>query len=357
MSDIDKIRKEIDGLDSKILDLLNERARLALKIKKTSPGKTPIRPEREIDIVRRLSDNNKGPLTTDAVRSIFIQIIASFRDQLQLDRPISVGYLGPEGTYSQEAALKLFGNTIELHPEETITSVFRAVQAGTIQLAVVPIENSSEGAVRETHNLLLKTDVNIVSEISVPIEHCLLSKNNKLSAIKRVYAHPQALGQCRTWLATHLPNATHVPQKSNAAAAQMAANTTEGAAIAPKKAAEIYGLNILETTINDQPDNETRFIALGNLKTKPTGRDKTSVICVAKDKPGALYQILGVLAEQNISMTRLESQPYEQGQYAFYIDFAGHKENDAVKLALKKIDEMTKICKVLGAYPAELNKK
>ncbi|MBW3568855.1 prephenate dehydratase [Candidatus Parcubacteria bacterium] len=356
-SDLEKIRKEIDGLDSKILDLLNDRARLALKIKKTSTGKTPIRPEREIEIVRRLSDINNGPLTTDAVRSIFTQIISSFRDQLQLDRPISVGYLGPEGTYSQEAALKLFGNTVQLHPEETISAVFRAVQAGTTQLAVVPIENSSEGAVRETHSLLLKTDVNIVSEISVPVAHCLLSKDKDLSSIKRVYAHPQALGQCRTWLATHLPSAIHVPQKSNASAAQMAANTTEGAAIAPKKAAEIYGLNILETAINDQPDNETRFIALGNLKTKPTGSDKTSMICVAKDKPGALYQILGVLAEGNISMTRLESQPYEQGQYAFYIDFVGHRDDESVKLALEKIDGMTRICKVLGSYPAELNKK
>jgi chorismate mutase / prephenate dehydratase len=357
MSKIDDIRKKIDELDDNTLKLLNERAKLALQIKKTTDGQASIRPEREIEIVRRMEEINKGPLTAEAVRSIFTQIIASFRDQLQLDRPISVAYLGPKGSYSQEAAQKLFGSTIDLHNEETIAEVFRAVQAGTTKLAVVPIENSSEGAVRETHSLLLKTDVNIVSEISVPIVHCLLSKNGSISAIKRVYAHPQALGQCRTWLATHLPNAVLVPQKSNSSAAQLAASTKEGAAIASKSAADIYGLHIIDTAINDQPDNQTRFIALGNYKTKPTGNDKTSMICVAKDKPGALYELLGVLAEYKISMTRLESQPYEQGQYAFYIDFLGHKEDLAVGRALKKIDEMTKICKVLGSYPKELNKK
>lgn len=300
---------------------------------------------------------NKGPLPAEAIRSIFTQIIASFRDQLQLDRPISVAYLGPKGSYSQEASEKLFGSTIDFHGEETISAVFRSVQAGTTKLAVVPIENSSEGAVRETHSLLLNTGVNIVSEISVPIVHCLLSKNGGLSAIKRVYAHPQSLGQCRIWLATHLPNAVLVPQKSNSSAAQLAASTNEGAAIASKSAADIYGLDILETAINDQPDNQTRFIALGNYKTKPTGNDKTSMICVAKDKPGALYELLGVLAEHKISMTRLESQPYEQGQYAFYIDFIGHRDDTEINIAIKKIDEMTKVCKVLGSYPRELNNK
>ena len=357
MNDIEDIRRKINEADGQLLALLNERAKLALQIKNTSSGKAPIRPEREIEIIRRLSKDNLGPMTDEAVRSIFTQIISSFRDQLQLDRPLSVGYLGPEGTYSEEAAKKLFGDTVDLRPEATITSVFRDVQAGTTQLAVVPIENSSEGAVRETHSLLLKTDVRIVSEISVPIVHCLLSKNKDFSGIKRVYAHPQALGQCRNWLAEHLPNAFLVPQKSNASAAQMAAGTKEGAAIAAKKTAEIYGLNILETAINDQPNNSTRFLALANLTTKPTGHDKTSMICVTKDKPGALYELLGVLAEHEISMTRLESQPYEQGQYAFYIDFAGHRDDGPVGQALAKIDGLAKICKVLGSYPRELNKK
>lgn len=357
MTELDKIRQQIDKIDDELLVFLNKRAKLALKIKKTSDGKKPIRPEREIDIIRRLDDKNTGPLNSNALRSIFTQIIASFRDQLQLDRPISVSYLGPVGTYSEEAAHKLFGATVELKSEPTITSVFRSVQAGTTQLAVVPIENSSEGPVRETHSLLLKTDVNIVSEISVPISHCLLSKEANISKIKRVYAHPQALGQCRNWLSTHLPKAILVPQTSNAMAAQMVTNTVDSAAIAGRNNAEVYKLNILESGINDQPDNQTRFIALGSFSTKPTGHDKTSIICVAKDKPGALHELLGVLAEQKISMTRLESQPYEQGQYAFYIDFIGHQKDKSVAIALDRIDNLTKICKILGSYPLEMNKK
>lgn len=357
MTDLGKIRSEIDTTDDQILELLNKRAKLALSIKKTSGGQAAIRPDREIEIIRRLNESNKGPLPSEAVRSIYTQIIAAFRDQLQLDRPISVGYLGPEGTYCEEAAQKLFGGTVSLVSEETITGVFRDVQAGTTQLAVVPIENSSEGAIRETHSLLINTDVKIVGEISLPIVHCLLSNQKDIKSIKRVYAHPQSLGQCRIWLATHLPNAALVPQSSNASAAQMVANTRDSAAIAAKSAADIYSLNVLEIAINDQPANKTRFIALGNFATKPTKQDKTSLICVAKDKPGALYELLGVLASHKISMTRLESQPYEQGQYAFYIDFGGHVNEPNIKQAIAEIDSMAKLCKVLGSYPAELNKK
>lgn len=356
-SDIGKIRKHIDELDDKILQLLNKRAELAIKIKKTTAGQAAIRPEREIDIIRRINNSNKGPLPPEAIRSIYTQIIASFRDQLQLDRPISVGYLGPKGTYCEEAARKLFGTTVVLTSEDTITGVFRDVQAGTTHLAVVPIENSSEGAVRETHSQLVGTDVKIVGEISIPIIHCLISNQKDIKSIKRVYAHPQTIGQCRIWLATHLPQAALVPQNSNASAAQMVANTRDSAAIAAKSTAELYGLSVLEIAINDQPANKTRFIALGKYPTKPTELDKTSLICVVKDKPGALHELLGVLANHKISMTRLESQPYEQGQYAFYIDFVGHQDEANVATAIKQIDAITKFCKVLGSYPMELNKK
>ncbi|HYF96919.1 MAG TPA: prephenate dehydratase domain-containing protein, partial [Patescibacteria group bacterium] len=196
MDEIKDIRRSIDEIDRKMLELLNKRAELALQIKKTGLGRTPIRPEREASIVHDLTVNNPGPLPDKAVREIFTQIIASFRDRLQLDRPISVSYLGPAGTYSEEAALKLFGSTVDLHAEETILEVIRSVDAGSSNLAVVPIENSTEGAVRETHKLLQDTNSKIVAEISLPILHCLLTNCSSLDKIKTVYAHPQALGQC-----------------------------------------------------------------------------------------------------------------------------------------------------------------
>lgn len=354
MTDISKIRQEIDEIDERLLSLLNDRAKKALEVKKTDQGKTPIRPEREIDIIRKLTEINTGPLPNKALKSIFTQIIASFRDELQLEKPISVSYLGPKGTYSEEAAVKLFGSTINLHPEDSISGVVRAVEAGTSELAVIPIENSTEGAVRETHRLLFNTNSRIVSEITLPVVHCLLSGGEDIKKIKSVYAHPQALGQCKTWLATHLPNAEQIPSSSNSAAAELASKDPSSAAIASKNAAEIYGLNILEVGINDHPGNKTRFIALGSFQTNPTGNDKTSIICVLNDKPGALHELLGILADAKISMTRLESQPHEDGQYAFFIDFNGHKENQKVVSVIEEIDKLTRTCKVLGSYPAEI---
>lgn len=353
MDELNNIRKNIDEIDDEILKLLNRRAEWALKIKDTKPGKTPIRPEREASIVRDMTEKNQGPLPNEAVREIFTQIIASQRDHLQLDKPVSVSYLGPAGTYSEEAAVKLFGGTIDLHPEDTISEVVRAVENGSANLAVVAVENSSEGAVRETHRLLQSTDAKIVAEISLPIVHCLLSNDSKQN-IKTVYAHPQALGQCRGWLATHLPEARQIPCASNSAAADLAAGKENAAAVASAKAGEIYGLKIVERGINDQPGNETRFIALGNLQTRPTDNDKTSILVVANDKPGALHELLGILADAGITMTRLESQPYGKGQYAFYIDFVGHIDEPQVADAIGRIDKTARICHVLGSYPREV---
>lgn len=354
MSQIDDIRENIDRIDNEILTLLNERANWALKIKKTNLGKTPIRPERESDIVRRLNEKNKGPLPEVAVRQIFTSIIGSFRDSMQLDRPVSVSYLGPAGTYSEEAVIKLFGDTVELRPQQTVADAIRSIENDSANLAVVAIENSSEGAIRETHRLLENTSAKIVAEITVPIVHSLLSSADKIEEIDMVYAHPQALGQCRDWLAANLPGAKQVPCASNSAAAELASKKPNTAAIAGEKAAEIYGLKTLEKGINDQPGNQTRFIALGKLETRPTGKDKTSILVVANDKPGALHELLGVLADKSISMTRLESQPYGKGQYAFYIDFIGHIKDAEVADALAKIDGHARICKVLGSYPMEI---
>lgn len=351
---IDKIRKDIDRIDSEILNLLADRAKLALEVKKTSGGKSRIRPERENEILNKLVEQESGPLPKKAVKEIFTQIISSFRNEMQLERPISVSYLGPRGTYSEQAAIDLFGKSSALYPENNISDVFRAVEAGSTDLAVVPIENTTEGAVRETHNLLFETNVSICAEINMAIIHSLISSGNDISRIKSVYAHPQALAQCAIWLKAHLPKAEHIAVESNAKAATLAKEHEDSAAIAGDKAADIYGLNVLERGVNDQPGNATRFIALGTIDTQPTGKDKTSLICVLNDKPGALYEILGFFAKENISMTRLESQAYKPGQYAFHIDFIGHIGEDKVKDVIKNIEKNTKICRVLGSYPEEV---
>lgn len=351
---IDKIRNDIDKIDHEILKLLASRAKLALEVKKTSGGKSRIRPERENEILKNLVNKDSGPLPKKAVKDIFAQIISSFRNEMQLDRPISVSYLGPKGTYSQQAAIDLFGKSTSLYPESNIADVFRSVEAGSTDLAVAPIENTTEGAVRETHNLLFETTAKICAEISIPIIHSLISTESSLEKITAVYAHPQALAQCSTWLKAHLPKAEQVAAESNARAAELAKKHKNSSAIASNKAAEIYGLNILERGINDQPGNRTRFIALGNIETKPTGNDKTSLICVLNDKPGALYEILGFFAENNISMTRLESQAYKPGQYAFHIDFIGHLREENVRNVINNIEKNTKICRILGSYPKEV---
>jgi chorismate mutase/prephenate dehydratase len=350
---IDKIREDIDKIDQEILELLAKRANLALEVKKTSGGKSRIRPERENEILRKLIEQDAGPLPKKAVKEIFTQIISSFRNEMQLDRPISVSYLGPEGTYSEQAAVDLFGKSTNLYPENNIPDVFRSVEAGNTDLAVVPIENTTEGAVRETHSLLFDTNAKICAEINIPIIHSLITTAENISEISSVYAHPQALAQCSTWLKTHLPKAEQISVESNAKAAALAKDQTGSSAVASDRAAEIYGLNVLERGINDRPDNKTRFIALGTIHTRPTGNDKTSLICVLNDKPGALYEILGFFAKENISMTRLESQAYKTGQYAFHIDFIGHIQEKSVAEVIENIEKNTKICRILGSYPIE----
>ncbi len=356
MDKLNDIRTEIDKIDDQILALLNERLGYSLAVKKTKQGSSAIRPEREQQIVKRLVTKNTGPLTEEAIGSIFASVINQFRN-IQLAGKLKVGYLGPKGTYSQEAVERLFGEDISLESEQTLPAVFRSVEAGTIQIAVIPIENSSEGAVREAHKLLLDTNAKIVSEITLPVVHCLLSKQSELAEIQTIYAHPQSFGQCRAWLATHLPKAKQISVDSNAAAAEMASKEPSTSAIASNKTAEIYDINIVEKGINDQPDNQTRFIAIGKFETQPTGDDKTSLVCVIKDKPGALHELLGVLAGNDISMTRLESQPYKAGQYAFYIDFIGHTKDAKVARAVDDMSRHTQICKVLGSYPVGVKTK
>lgn len=354
MDKITDIREEIDKIDDEILDLVNKRVLLAQKVKKTAEGSGTIRTDRESEIIKRLTSKPVGALKPNAVTSIFREIISQSRNS-QLNSSLRVSYLGPKGTYSEDAVVKLFGEGICSQPESSTGMVFRSIDVGSCDIAVVPIENSSEGAVREAHRLLAETNANIIAEITLPIVHCLLSKALTTEGIKRVYSHPQSFGQCRDWLAEHLPDVEQISASSNASAIEQASKDELSVAIASERAGKIYGLNLLQKGINDYADNETRFIVLGKQETRPTGDDKTSIICVADDKPGALYEILGVLAKNDISMTRLESQVYKNGQYAFYIDFHGHKATDKIKDALGEIKDHSKMLKILGSYPAGVN--
>lgn len=343
------LRSQIDAVDNGIIDLLKQRAELAEKIKIAKTG--PIyKPSREASIIERLCGENHTGLPDEAISAIFRQIIGACRN---LEQPLAVSFLGPAGTYSHQAAVKLFGSTSRFVPQTSITKAVDAVERQLSDVALLPFENSSEGSITETHRLLLTTPLQIIGEYTMPITHALLSKAAGLKAIKTVYAHPQALGQCRQWLQANLPNATLVGESSNSQAAKRANKQLTAAAIASADIAEQYGLTVLTNQIQDSADNRTRFIALSKYSTESTGNDKTSVICTVRDKPGALHELLGILAKHGISMTRLESQPHPDHIYAFYIDIEGHASQAQIQNALKELSLAAKTCKMLGSYPKE----
>lgn len=346
-TELQKARAEIDALDDQLLDILKRRAELAVKVKSLKSG-TVYKPAREAEILQRVTAANHGPLPGEAVAAIFQEIISSCRN---LEAPLRIAYLGPEGTYSHEAAIALFGKTSLGHPEISLTQVLLAAENGSTDVALLPCENSSEGAVSETHRILLKTDLKIIREYTMPIRHALLSTCHKVEDIKTVYSHPQSLGQCREWLQHHIPEASLVSANSNSEAVLKAADDSNAAAVASARTSVLYGVPILADNIQDNPDNRTRFIVVGREEADPTGKDKTSIICSVNDKPGALHELLGLFAEQNITLTRLESRPTSNNSYLFYIDFKGHKNDPIVASVLKKLAVTARSCKILGSYP------
>lgn len=351
MKSLDEIRVEIDRLDDEILRLLSMRAKQSLEVKKTPGGSGALRRGRETAIVRRIVEKNEGPFSDDAVRDIFESIVYNGRG-LQLE--LSVAYLGPEGTYSEQAAHEMFGTAVHMLPKRSPKQALQSLEMGEVQIAVLPIENSTEGAVVGNHRLIRDVTVPIIAEHTLQIHHALLSKGTNLATIKKVYAHAQALGQCREWLEVNLPNAELVDCASNARGLELA-STTDTAAIASERSAVQYDVNVLETIINDDPSNATRFIAFGHDLVPATGHDKTSLVCTVHDKAGALYELLGVLNSHGISMTRLESQSDKDGGYAFFIDFMGHKDDKYIAKALAELEKCTATLKLLGSYPAELS--
>jgi len=347
---LQQLRKQIDELDDELLKLINQRAGLAQQIGHLKKDGTIFRPEREAQVVKRLQGANKGPLKDDAVAQLFTEVMSQCR---ALEAPTTVAYLGPEGTFSEMAMLKRFGRAVKGHPCASIDEVFREVESEAAQYGMVPVENSSEGAIGRSLDLLLQSDLQVCGELMLPIHQCLLAKNCDLNEIKTVYSHPQSLGQCQGWLNTHLPQAVRVPVASNAEAARLASEASHSAAIGGSQAAARFGLSVCEENIEDEANNTTRFLLLGKQHVAPSGRDKTSLVMSAANRPGAVHDLLVPLAKHGVSMTKLESRPARSGtwEYIFYVDLEGHQDDAKVAAALVELRNAASLVKVLGSYP------
>ena len=349
------VRDQIDQVDLKIQTLLNERAELAqnvaeIKQRQSSEDVLFYRPEREADVLRRVQERNNGPLPDKTVAALFREIMSAC---LALEHPMKIAYLGPEGTYTQEAAIKQFGHAAHWVALSAIDEIFREVASGSAQYGVVPIENSTEGVINHTLDMFLNSSLKICGEVELKIHHQLLSKEVDPSRITTVYSNQQSLAQCREWLDHNLPHAERVPVKSNGEAARLAETTDCSAAIASKAAADIYHLTVLSSNIEDQAENSTRFLVLGKEAVGPSEKDKTSLILTSKNHPGALHDVLMPFAENNVNMTRIESRPSQRGlwEYVFFIDIEGHQSNEVVAKAIISLGDVASNVRVLGSYP------
>ena len=357
-----KIREEIDAIDRQIQDLINARADCAMRVAEVKQaemarsGEVPVyyRPEREAQVLAQVMERNQGPLSKEEIARIFREIMSGC---LALERPLAVGYLGPLGTFTETAALKHFGHAVDTRPLTTISDVFRDVDAGNLDYGVVPVENSTEGMVTHTLECFLDSPLVICGEVEMRIHQALMVKSGTdVSAVKTIFSHQQSLAQCRLWLDANCPKATRETVSSNAEAARLVceSNPTDGiAAVAGERAAETYGLTLLAGSIEDRPDNTTRFLVIGKQTTEPSGRDKTSLIVSVKNEPGALYRLLEPFEQHGIDMTRLESRPSHSGiwSYRFFIDFKGHVDDAPIQNFLDDVRTQSAELKRLGSYP------
>jgi chorismate mutase/prephenate dehydratase len=348
------LRRDIDRIDGVILRLLNERARVVLRVaeQKARTNSTVYAAGREKNVLTRVARLNGGPLPDRLVRTIFREIISASRS---LQGPLKAAYLGPEATFAHLAARQLFGAATEYLPASTIAEVFHEVESGRAGLGVVPVENSTEGMVAHTLDLLAESPLRICAEISLPIQHCLLARpGTRLAGVKRVAAHPQALAQCRQWLATHLPRVPTATESSNARAAERARGERGMAAIAAEAAAEVYGLDVLARGVQDDPGNLTRFLVLGQRDApQPSGDDKTSLFFSARNQVGMLARMLKPFADHGVDLIKIESRPLrgQPWEYVFFIDCKGHRKTRRVQQALAEVGRRALRMKVLGSYP------
>jgi chorismate mutase / prephenate dehydratase len=344
-------RKAIDKLDAHIVKLLNERTKHVLSIgeMKRKAGEEIYAPHRERAVLQRICRRNQGPITNESLRAIYREIMSS---ALSLEKSLTVTYLGPEATFTHQAAIQRFGSSLSYSPQKTINDVFTEVSKRRADYGVVPVENSTEGVVTHTLDMFVDSDLKIVAQIVLPVQHCLLSKGPR-AQIKKLYAHPQSLGQCRDWVRTNLPRVEIIETSSNARSAEFAAREKDSAAIAGVLAAEKYGVPVLEFDIQDNVANATRFLVLGRQCGPPSGNDRCSLMFSIVDRPGALYSALAPFRRYRLNMTKIESRPSKRKawEYFFFVDCDGHEADRKVAKAISLLGEHCSYVKVLGSYP------
>ena len=351
MSDeLKKFRAQIDRIDDELLRLFNERASLAQQIGHAKGNGAVLRPEREAQVLSRLAQANTGPLPKQGVTQLFTEVMSQCR---ALEAPLRVAYLGPHGTFSEAAMYQRFGQASAGLPADSIDGVFAAVENGSANYGLVPVENSTEGAVGRTLDLLLSGNLNICGEVLLQVHQCLLSNEGELPLIRKVYSHPQSFGQCQNWLHAHLPHAERITASSNADAARLAAEEPFAAALAGEQAAGHFKLKVLAANIEDDARNTTRFLVIGKQDVAPSGNDKTSLVMSASNRPGAMHDLLTPFSQHGVSMTKLESRPARSGlwEYVFYVEVEGHQSDAKVAAALLQLGKIAAFVKVLGSYP------
>jgi chorismate mutase/prephenate dehydratase len=355
---LEAVRHEIDQLDEQIQSLISARARLAFRVRASKGEFTQAvdyyRPEREAQVLRQVIQRNQGPLSDAEMVRLFREIMSACLAQQE---PLKVAYLGPEGTFTQQAVNRHFGHSILALSHPSIDGVFEQVHKSEADFGVIPVENSSQGIVSHTLDMFLSSDLHICGEIELRVHQNLMTHARNLNEIERIYSHEQSLSQCKAWIRAHLPKAELIAVGSNAEAARRVRTAPEAAAIAGQSAAEVYGVPILFSNIEDRPDNTTRFLVVGRHLLAPSGRDKTTLLLAGHEGPGLLFSLLKPLDRHSVNMTRIESRPSSLGKwdYVFFVDVDGHAQDASVAAALSELNQISKLCRVLGSYPRAVN--
>ncbi|MFT5220040.1 MAG: chorismate mutase/prephenate dehydratase [Planctomycetota bacterium] len=355
---INALREQIDDIDEQLLALFNRRAECAVEVAKVkraakNEGDAAIdffRPEREAQVIKRLKSLNQGPLSDDEAGRLIREVMSAC---LALEQPLKIAYLGPEGTFTQSAALKHFGHSVSTVPMSSIPDVFNSVEARRSEYGLVPVENSTEGVISHTLDMFVDSKLKVCGEVEIRIHHHLANLSQDIANIQRIYSHQQSFAQCRRWLDQNFPGVERIPVSSNAEAARLAAANDNAAAICGLPAVEIFKLKICYENIEDLTDNTTRFVIIGHQEIEPSGNDKTSLLISTKNQPGALLALLQPLASNNISMNKIESRPApgQKWAYVFFIDIDGHQQNEDVINALAELKQQSSLFKILGSYP------
>ncbi len=360
MSDaaLEDLRLQIDLIDEELLQLFNRRASCAVEVagvkrdasSDNSDDINFFRPDREAQVISRLKSLNQGPLSDDEIGRLIREVMSAC---LALEQPLKVAYLGPEGTFTQSAALKHFGHSVTTVPMSSIPDVFSSVESGHADYGLVPVENSTEGVISHTLDMFIDSDLKVCGEVEMPIHHHLATRSQDISRIRHIYSHQQSFAQCRRWLDQNFPGIERIPVSSNAEAARLANEENDAAAICGLPAAEIFKLQICYENIEDLADNTTRFVIIGHQEVGPSGRDKTSLMISTRNRPGALLELLQPLADNDISMNKIESRPAQGGKWAylFFIDIDGHQQDGDVIKALNELKQQSSLFKILGSYP------